>query len=139
MINIIDYPYKKLTIEHNNGLILIKLRSKDDEDYIKMNLEAASLLRLFLDKSVIIAERMTYNFKKNNMKTDKITDIGTVFGINGRMSVGVLPADCERIACILLGLHKENKDMSIVLKPKKAALMSLIISKIVADNYLKSI
>jgi hypothetical protein len=110
------------------------MKSKDVEETIKMNFESAALLKILMEQSTIIAEEINKGFKRNKTKIDEIRDVGTVFGIDGRVSIGVLPADENRIASILVGFHKDDRHLSVVIKPKKIALLSVIITKIINEN-----
>ena len=130
----VDLPYKKLGIECDGKIITFKMKSKDVEESIKMNFESAALLKILMEQSAIVAEKLNKDFKKDKVKVHNIHDIGTVFGIDGRVSIGVLPADENRVASILVGFHKDDKHLSVVVKPKKIALLSLIVTKIISEN-----
>ncbi|CAB3290259.1 conserved protein of unknown function [Methanocaldococcus lauensis] len=133
-MDIVNLPYKKFGIEFDGKYVVLKMLSKNVKESIKMNLESLALLKILLEQSVIVSEKINKKFKKDKIKVYKIKDIGTVFGIDGRVSIGVLPADENRIASILIGFHKDDKHVSIVLKPKKIALLCIVISKIISEN-----
>ena len=130
----VNLPYKKLGVDCDGKAVILKMKSKDVEETIKMNFESAALLKILMDQSAIIAVKINKDFKRNNIKVEEIQDVGTVFGIDGRVSIGVLPADENRIASILVGFHKDDRHLSVVVKPKKIALLSILITKIINEN-----
>ncbi len=104
-----------------------------------MNLESAALLKLMLEEGVKTAEKLNKDFKLYHIKIKEITDISTVFGYDGRISIGVLPADERRVASILIGFHTDNDShISIITTPKKIALFCLIIEKLILENISNS-
>ena len=70
-------------------------------------------------------------FKKEGIILKKIHDVGTCFASDGRLSIAILPADEKRTASMIIGMHKENGHISIVMKPKKAAYLGLAITKMI--------
>ncbi|XRO77219.1 hypothetical protein ACO3VM_01450 [Methanocaldococcus sp. 10A] len=131
---VVDLPYKKLGVECDGKQLIFKMKSKDIEESIRMNFESAALLKILMEQSAVVAEKINKDFKKDNIKVYHIHDIGTVFGVDGRISIGVLPADENRVASILVGFHKNDRHISVVVKPKKIALLSVIITKIISEN-----
>ncbi|WP_456472130.1 hypothetical protein [Methanocaldococcus sp.] len=131
---VVNNPYKRFGVFFENGIFTYDMKGKEGEDKIRMNFESTALLKILLDRSVVEAEKINMDYKVYGIKRDKIIDIGTVFGIDGRISIGILPADEERVACVLIGFHKEDKDISIVLKPKKVAMLSTLIMKYLIEN-----
>ncbi len=129
-----NLPYKKLGVEFNEKLVILKMKCKDIEEDVRLNFESAALLKILMEQSAIIAEKINKDFKKDGIKISEIYDVGTVFGVDGRVSIGVLPADESRVASVLVGFHKNDKHISVVVKPKKIALLSMIISKIIIEN-----
>ncbi|WP_456418922.1 hypothetical protein [Methanocaldococcus infernus] len=136
---IINQPNKRLGVFYEDNYFVYDMKGKEGEDKIRMNFESSALLKILLDKGILEAEKINMDFKKYGVKRDKIVDIGTVFGADGRISIGVLPADENRVACVLVGFHKEDKDISIVLRPKKAAVFSTLILKYLLDNIEKEV
>ncbi|WP_052294371.1 hypothetical protein [Methanocaldococcus fervens] len=131
---VVDLPYKKLGVELEGKQLIFKMKSKDVEESIRMNFESAALLKILMEQGVLVAEKINKDFKKDNIKIHDIQDIGTVFGVDGRISIGVLPADENRVASILVGFHKDDRHIAVVVKPKKIALLSVIITKLISEN-----
>ena len=134
VVYVVNLPYKKLGVECDGKQLILKMKSKDVEDSIKMNFESAALLKILMEQSAVIAEKINKDFKKDKIKVHNIHDVGTVFGVDGRVSIGVLPADENRVASILVGFHKDDRHISVVVKPKKIALLSVMITKIISEN-----
>lgn len=134
VVYVVNLPYKKLGVEFNEKLVILKMKCKDIEEDVRLNFESAALLKILMEQSAIIAEKINKDFKKDGIKISEIYDVGTVFGVDGRVSIGVLPADESRVASVLVGFHKNDKHISVVVKPKKIALLSMIISKIIIEN-----
>ena len=123
--------------ECREGTVILKMVDENEKEIesIEMDLESASLLTTLLDYGSIYAENITRDFKKDGVMLKKIKDVGTCFAGNGnRVSIAILPADERRSASILIGFHKGNNHSSIILKPKKAAYLSKVITKLVISN-----
>lgn len=123
--------------EYSEGAIKLKMVDENDKEIesIEMDLESASLLTTLLEYGAISAENITKNFKKDGVMLRKIKDVGTCFAGNGnRISIAILPADEKRSASVLIGFHKGNKHSSIILKPKKVAYLSKILTKLIISN-----
>ena len=123
--------------ECSEGIVKLKMVDENDNEIetIEMDLESASLLINLLDYGAITAENITKDFKKDGVMLKKIKDVGTCFAGNGnRISIAILPADEKRSASVLIGFHKGNNHSSIILKPKKVAYLSKIITKLIISN-----
>ncbi|GBF36784.1 MAG TPA: hypothetical protein EYG87_00860 [Methanothermococcus okinawensis] len=123
--------------EYSEGSVKLKMVDENDKEIesIEMDLESASLLTTLLEYGAISAENITKNFKKDGVMLRKIKDVGTCFAGNGnRISIAILPADEKRSASVLIGFHKGNKHSSIILKPKKVAYLSKILTKLIISN-----
>ncbi|HIQ38669.1 MAG TPA: hypothetical protein EYH53_01520 [Methanothermococcus okinawensis] len=123
--------------EYSEGSVKLKMVDENDKEIesIEMDLESASLLTTLLDYGAISAENITKDFKKDGVMLRKIKDVGTCFAGNGnRISIAILPADERRSASVLIGFHKGNKHSSIILKPKKVAYLSKILTKLITSN-----
>ena len=123
--------------ECSEGTVRLKMVDENDNEIetIEMDLESASLLTTLLDYGAICAENITKDFKKDGVMLKKIKDVGTCFAGNGnRISIAILPADEMRSASVLIGFHKGNKHSSIILKPKKVAYLSKMLTKLIISN-----
>ena len=123
--------------EYSEGSIKLRMVDENDREIesIEMDLESASLLTTLLDYGAIHAEDITKDFKKDGVMLKKIKDVGTCFAGNGnRISIAILPADERRSASVLIGFHRGNKHSSIILKPKKIAYLSKILTKLIISN-----
>ncbi|ABR55929.1 hypothetical protein [Methanococcus aeolicus] len=128
---------KILVPKYEEGLIILNLRDEDDKEIesVNMDKETASLLSVLVNSGVIEAEMINKRFKREGIKLQKIQDIGTCFVNDGRrVSIAILPADEKRTASILIGFHREDNHSSIIVKPKRAAYLSMILTKIVISN-----
>jgi hypothetical protein len=128
---------KILVPKYEEGLIILKLMDENEElvESVNMDKETASLLISLLNSGVITAENINKKFKREGVKLQKIQDVGTCFvNDNSRVSIAILPADEKRTASILIGFHKEDKHSSIIVKPKRAAYLGMILTKIIISN-----
>ncbi|WP_423793263.1 hypothetical protein ACPB8Q_03365 [Methanocaldococcus indicus] len=133
---ILNKTNKKLGVALKNKKILYHMKNNNDEVYIWMNLESSALLKILLEESVKTAEKVNKEYRVLGIKRHKIIDIGTVFGYDGRISIGVLPADEERVASILVGFHKDDNKIhtSITTTPKKIALLCIILNNLITKG-----
>ena len=113
--------------------IVLELKKENGEEISSMTLdkESASLFVVLLNEGVVVAEKINKDFKKEGIILKKIHDVGTCFASDGRISIAILPADEKRTASMIIGMHKENGHISIVMKPKKAAYLGLAITKMI--------
>jgi hypothetical protein len=113
--------------------IVLELKKENGEEISSMTLdkESASLFVVLLNEGVVVAEKINKDFKKEGIILKKIHDVGTCFASDGRLSIAILPADEKRTASMIIGMHKENGHISIVMKPKKAAYLGLAITKMI--------
>ena len=128
---------KTLVPEHRNGLVILTLTDENNEEIESVNMdeETTSLLITLLNSGVITAEDINKKFKREGVKLQKIQDVGTCFANEGsRISIAILPADEKRTASILIGFHNEDRHSSIIVKPKRAAYLSMILTKIIISN-----
>jgi len=128
---------KSLTINPGKETIELALVDENDKELASTNMdvETVSLLITLLDSGVISAENVNREFKREGIMLQKIKDVGTCFVGNGnRISIAILPADEKRTASILIGFHNGNKHSSIIIKPKRAAYLSKILTKLVISN-----
>ncbi|WP_292460690.1 hypothetical protein [Methanothermococcus sp.] len=128
---------KILVPKYEDGLIILSLSKEDGEEIesVNMDKETTSLLITLLNSGVITAENINKKFKREGVKLQKIQDVGTCFANEGsRISIAILPADEKRTASILVGFHREDKHSSIIVKPKRAAYLGMILTKIIISN-----
>ena len=128
---------KTLVPEYKDGLVTLTLTNEDNEEIESVNMdeETTSLLITLLNSGVITAENINKKFKREGVKLQKIQDVGTCFANEGsRISIAILPADERRTASILVGFHKEDRHSSIIVKPKRAAYLGMILTKIIISN-----
>ncbi|WP_421077227.1 hypothetical protein Mjas_05710 [Methanothermococcus sp. Ax23] len=128
---------KTLVPEYKDGLVILTLTNEDNEEIESVNMdeETTSLLITLLNSGVITAENINKKFKREGVKLQKIQDVGTCFANeSSRISIAILPADERRTASILVGFHKEDRHSSIIVKPKRAAYLSMILTKIIISN-----
>jgi hypothetical protein len=128
---------KILVPKYEKGLVVLTLRDENEEiiESVSMDKETTSLLVSLLNSGVITAENINKKFKREGVKLQKIQDVGTCFvNDNSRVSIAILPADEKRTASILIGFHKEDKHSSIIVKPKRASYLSMILTKIIISN-----
>ncbi|AEH07555.1 hypothetical protein [Methanothermococcus okinawensis] len=136
-MNISGAQGKTLTSEYKDGIVTLTLTNEDNEEIesVNMDKETTSLLIALLNSGVITAENINKKFKREGIKLQKIQDVGTCFANEGsRISIAILPADEKRTASILVGFHREDKHSSIIVKPKRAAYLSMILTKIIISN-----
>ncbi|EHP89524.1 hypothetical protein [Methanotorris formicicus] len=124
---------KELSVKCSGGNIVLELREESGEEISSMTLdkESAALFSVLLNEGIVTAEKINKDFKKDGVILKKIQDVGTCFASDGRLSIAVLPADEKRTASMIIGMHKEDEHASIVMKPKKAAYLSLLIVEVI--------
>lgn len=127
---------KVLVLEHNNENIILKLLNENNEeiDSVSMDKETTSLFLTLLNHGVVSAEEINRKFKKEGIRLQKIQDVGTCFAEGSRVSIAILPADDRRTASILIGFHREAEHSSIIIKPKRAAYLGLLVTKLIISN-----
>ncbi len=125
---------KVLIPKYEEGQIVLKLIDEKEgiEESVDMDKETASLLISLINNGVIAAENINKKFKREGIRLQKIQDVGTCFvNDNNRVSIAILPADERRTASILIGFHKGDNHYSIIVKPKRAAYLGVILMKII--------
>jgi len=128
---------KVLYVDYEDDKIVLELTEEDDKilETVSMDLETTSLLIALIESGVIQGEEINKRFKREGVILQKIQDVGTCFvNDNCRVSIAILPADEKRTASILIGFHKGNDHKSIIVKPKKAAYLGMILTKLVIEN-----
>lgn len=128
---------KILVPKYEEGKVSLRLMTENEEviESVDMDKETASLLISLINSGVITAENINKKFKREGVKLQKIQDVGTCFvNNNNRVSIAILPADEKRTASILIGFHKDDKHSSIIVKPKRAAYLGMILTKIIISN-----
>ncbi len=128
---------KVLNIKNNGDYINMILIDEDGNEIENFNMEydTASLFTVLLNNSVLEGENINKKFKREGLQLQKIQDVGTCFVNNNcRVSVAILPADENRTASILIGFHGGPKHNSIIIKPKNAAYLSIVVTKLIMNS-----
>ena len=127
---------KSLVLKYENNEIIFNLSNEEEGllDTVSMDLENSALFVTLFNHGVVSAEEINRKFKKEGIKLQKIQDVGTCFANESRVSIAILPADEKRTASILIGIHKEDEHSSIIIKPKRAAYLSISITKMLINT-----